>query len=123
MLTLVAILIYILGEMAFSEYAPSGSTNWSIFYFVVNYLSLILICIDKFINSFSKIIRHLSLLCIAFFTAVSVQFLILINKPYEQYLESVNDTTIDTIKYLFFTILIVIISLNSYKKWAKQRVK
>lgn len=119
MLTLIGILLYILSEMIFTEYAPPKSTNWSVFYFVMNFTSFIIISLDQFIKSYDRFIRWISLLFILFFMTSSFRFLMQINKSYDLYLISVNDYFIDTVRYIFFIISLILISLNFIIKWVK----
>lgn len=112
MLTYLGILLIILAEMIFSEYAPGESTNWSVFYFSSMYLSYILISLDQFIKSYDKTMRVVLFQCFLYFAILFVIQLTLINQPYDFYMESVNDDFGDLLRHIFF---IGVISAYSFK--------
>ena len=55
----------------------------------------------------------------AFFMVVIIQFLLQINKPYEIYRTCVNDSFIDTLRYGFFAVALILISFKYLIKWVK----
>ena len=123
MVTILALFLSVIIEMIFTEFSPPKSTNWSVFYFVGYFLALGIIATDQFIKSYDKLTRNLSLLIIVFLIVNSIRFLLLINGMYSVYLESVNDYFIDTVRYVFISAALILISINLYSKWLKHSRK
>ncbi len=119
MLTFIGILLYITAVILFSEIAPPKSTNWSIFYFSSVFIGFLLISIDKAIYSVGSFSKRVMIVSSMFFLIMLIQQLTLINKPYDYYMESVNDVFIDTVKFLLISIVLLIISIKYLKKWGK----
>jgi len=119
-LTHIGLIMVIFGEVAFSEYAPEKSTNWTIFYFVFWHSGALLISLNEALKSFDKYTMYVSFVFCGFFITMIVNLLLKINMDYDLFLKSVNDTFIDAVRYLLLGVTGIILSLPKIiKLWQK----
>jgi hypothetical protein len=116
MLTLIGIFIFVLAESLFNYSSVGGSTNWSIFYFVSTYLSIVLVSADLLFRETSKAIRFSGLSIGVFFVVLIIIELIHINVPFNEYIISVSEGKIKFVLYGLLAIVFIYISLLAWEK-------
>jgi hypothetical protein len=116
MLTLIGIFIFVLAETLFNYSAVGGSTNWSIFYFVSTYLSIVFVSTDLLFRETSKSIRFSGVSVGVFFIVLIVIELLHINVPFDEYIISVSEGKIKFVLYGLLAVVLIFISLMAWER-------
>ena len=120
MLTLLGLFIFALAEGVYSYFASAGCTNWSIFYFSLVYLSMMLISIDVTYRENSQSMQLTSISFSVFFLILMIMELSFINVPFDKYIINVNDNKIRILILGLLSISLIYITATA---WEKRRLK
>lgn len=119
----IAIMIFIGAELVFDSFAPSKSTNWSIAYFSMTWLTIMLVSLDSIRDYYSE--SKLLVAGFSIFVIISGYFitveLLKINMLYDDYIISVNTSITDKHAYLFLTVSLLLLAADYWVKYLKYR--
>lgn len=104
MLTFLGILLFILVQLIYDSYCVYDCTNCSIFYFTGLYVSFLIICIDKFLYEYDRVIKNYMISAIILFSILIIRELTLINSEYTYYIQSVNSRIAKISGMIYFAI-------------------
>jgi hypothetical protein len=122
MLTLVALFFFVLTQFVYDYTAIGDSTNWSIFYFSTTYLSFTLIAFDLIFKESSKAIRYTALSMGLYFIFLIFLEITLINVPFDEYMQKVNDTHIAIGAGIVLCFLLIFISIKAWERRLLKRL-
>ena len=123
MISFIAILMFLIVQSLFNEYAPPQHTGWSIFYYCTLWLSFILISIDNWIKDYSTLRRKTFLiLTIPMFYQLGLH-LSCINKTYTEWYRIIDSRLFEIIFITLILLTSLYVIIDNYKLWAKSLKK
>ena len=124
MITVLAILYFIIVQCLFNEYVPPRNVEWSVFYYVSMWLTMFVAITDAYFHRIKhSIIRKMAEALLIPIFAQMIKQLSCIGKSYDQWFRSMEGIGFEMFFLTLVTLLSVLVIRKYLVKWVKNFVK